>query len=218
MTQVTKGPPQHTKGRREASRITSANPESPLPPVTKSAEQLERKRVQFREHLKATREGRVTAFESLINAVQNSLTVAEFREALKPRYYGDYRYKPVEGAPPAGSAPPPATQQPQGTTSQLKEVEEVATYQVELEEEEIVEGTNLQAHANQKEEGVEGAASRKEEGATYLRGPILRPLEGVKPRKTAAELLKKFATTVAVEGVGKKEKEEKGEEEDKDER
>lgn len=32
----------------------------------------------------------------------NDLTVAQPREALKPRgYYGDYRYKPMEGAPKA---------------------------------------------------------------------------------------------------------------------
>jgi hypothetical protein len=30
------------------------------------------------------------------------LTIGELREALKPKYYGDIRYKPVEGAPPEG--------------------------------------------------------------------------------------------------------------------
>jgi hypothetical protein len=30
------------------------------------------------------------------------LTIGELREALKPKYYGDIRYKPVEGATPEG--------------------------------------------------------------------------------------------------------------------
>ena len=73
----------------------------------------------------------------------------------------------MEGAPPAGSAPTPAIQQP-----------EVATIQPEH---------------------VVG-------GATYLRGPIDRPLEGVKKKLSTAELL-------LSRGEKQKEKKEDGEEE-----
>jgi hypothetical protein len=71
----------------------------------------------------------------------NDFTVAQLREALKPRgYYGDYRYKPMEGALSAESAPQEpaphreapqqperaiqqpegATRQPEGATQQLE--------------------------------------------------------------------------------------------------
>ena len=64
----------------------------------------------------------------------NDLTVAQLRKALKPRgYYGDYRYKPMEGVLSAESAPQEpaphreapqqperAIQQPEGATQQLE--------------------------------------------------------------------------------------------------
>ena len=83
-----------------------------LPPVTKSPKQLERERIEFAQLRKDWKERKVSAFESLIRATEKHLTLAQLREALKPKYYGDIRYKPVEGAPPAGSAPTPAIQQP----------------------------------------------------------------------------------------------------------
>jgi hypothetical protein len=143
------------------------------------------------------REGRISPFESLINEVQNVLTVAELRGAIKTRYHDDYRYKPVEGAPPVGSAPPPvgsapppAAQQQQGATCHFEKV-----------------ATNEENSKN-KEEVVEGATSHREEevqeGGTYLRGPITRPLDGVKTRQTVAESLEKFRTTA----VEKEEEEE----------
>ena len=74
------------EGRGEANLRPPVDPELLLPPVNKTAEQLEEERIQFREHLKTCRKGRITSFESLINAVQNSLMVTELRAALKPRY------------------------------------------------------------------------------------------------------------------------------------
>jgi hypothetical protein len=62
-------------------------------------------------------------FNSTVRAAENVLTLAQIREALKPKYYGDIRYNPVEGAPLEGSAPPPAIQQPEGATSQPEKVE-----------------------------------------------------------------------------------------------
>ena len=73
-----------------------------LPPVTKSADQLERERIEFRQQLKEGREGKISALGSFVRVAQNVLTIGELREALKPKYYGDIRYKPVEGAPPGG--------------------------------------------------------------------------------------------------------------------
>jgi hypothetical protein len=78
-----------------------------LPPVTKSPEQLEREKIEFAQQRKDAREGKISSFESLLRATEKVLTLAQLREALKPKYYGDIRYKPVEGAPPAGSAPLP---------------------------------------------------------------------------------------------------------------
>ena len=138
------------EGRKEANQRPPVDPYLLLPPVTKSPEQLERERIEFAQLRKDWKEGKVSAFESLIRATEKHLTLAQLREALKPKYYGDIRYKPVEGAPPAGSAPTPAIQQP-----------EIAT----LQPEHVVRG------------------------ATYLRGPIDRPLEGVKKKLSTAELL-----------------------------
>ena len=100
------------EGRREANQRPPVDPYLLLPPVTKSPEQLERERIEFAQLRKDWKEGKVSAFESLIRATEKHLTLAQLREALKPKYYGDIRYKPVEGAPPAGSAPTPAIQQP----------------------------------------------------------------------------------------------------------
>jgi hypothetical protein len=158
--------------------MESPSPGKFVPPVTKSAEQIERERVEFAQQRKDAREGKISSFESLIRATQNVLTIAQLKEALKPKYYGDIRYKPVEGAPPGGSAQPPAIQQPEGATSLPEKIEEVATIQ------------------------PENAVG----GATYLRGQIDRPLEGVKKKLSAAELLGRFGT-IKVE-----EKEEKQEE------
>jgi hypothetical protein len=58
-----------------------------------------------------------------IGATEKVLTIAQLKEALKPKYYADIRYKSVEGAPPAGSAPSP----PEGATSLLEKIEEGAT-------------------------------------------------------------------------------------------
>jgi hypothetical protein len=186
------------EGRREANLRPPVDPELLLPPVQKTAEEIEEGKRQLREHLKATKEGRITPFESLIQAVQNSLTVGQLREALKPRYYGDYRYKPVEGAPPAGSAPSPAAQQLKGATSQQKSNSEVkiiegATYHPET------EGATHRADSNPEREVVEGATSREEkesfaqEGATYLMEPITLPIEGVKRKQTAVQLVERSA-------------------------
>ena len=57
-----------------------------------------------------------------IGATEKVLTIAQLKEALKPKYYADIRYKSAEGAPPAGSAPSP----PEGATSLLEKIEEGA--------------------------------------------------------------------------------------------
>jgi hypothetical protein len=149
-----------------------------LPPVTKSPEQLEREKIEFAQLRKDSREGKVSALESLVRAEEKHLTLAQLREALKPKYYGDIRYKRVEGVPPAGSTPPPATQQPEGATSPPEKIEEGATIQ------------------------PESAVG----GATYLRGQIDRPLEGVKKKLSAAERLSRW------ERIEEEKQEEKGEE------
>ncbi len=174
------------EGRREANQRPPVDPYLLLPPVTKSPEQLEREKIEFAQLQKDAREGKVSAFESLIRATEKVLTIAQLKEALKPKYYGDIRYKPVEGAPPAGSAPPP----PEGATSPPEKIEEDATIQ------------------------PENAVG----GATYLRGPIDRPLEGVKKKLSAAELLGRFAT-IEVEEKGEKveeKQEKKGEEKEEE--
>ena len=163
------------EGRREASQRPPIDPYLPLPPVTKSAEQIWRERTEFAQQRKDAREGKISAFESLIRANENVLTIAQLKEALKPKYYGDIRYKPVEGAPPGGSAPPPATQQPEGATSLPEKIEEGATIQ----------------------------PGNAVGGATYLRGSIDRPLEGVKKKLSAAKLSSRCAT-LEVEEKGEK--------------
>ena len=117
------------EGRKEANQRPPVDPYLLLPPVTKSPEQLEREKIEFAQLRKDSREGKVSAFESLIRAKEKVLTLAQLREALKPKYYGNIRYKPVEGTPPAGSAPPPAIQQPEGATKSPEKIEEGATIQ-----------------------------------------------------------------------------------------
>jgi hypothetical protein len=169
-----------------------------LPPVTKSPEQLEREKIEFAQLRKDSREGKVSALESLVRAEEKHLTLAQLREALKPKYYGDIRYKRVEGVPPAGSTPPPATQQPEGATSPPEKIEEGATNLLLK----IEEGATIQP---------ESAVG----GATYLRGQIDRPIEGVKKKLPAAERLsrwEKIEVEEKQEEKGEEKQEEKGEE------
>jgi hypothetical protein len=174
------------EGRMEANQRPPVDPYLLLPPVTKSPEQLEREKIEFAQLRKDSREGKVSAFESLIRATEKHLTLAQLREALKPKYYGDIRYKPVEGAPPAGSAPPPPTQHPEGATNSPERNEEGATIQ----------------------------PGNAVGGATYLRGPIDRPLEGVKKKLSTAELLSRGKN---LEGEGKQEEKSEEKQEEKGE-
>jgi hypothetical protein len=79
---------------------------------------LERERSEFRQKLREGREGKTSALKSFFRVAQNVLTIRKLREALKLKYYGDIRYKPVEGAPPEGSAPPPANKKRSPPTGQ----------------------------------------------------------------------------------------------------
>ena len=69
----------------DASRRPPVDPELLLPPINKTAEQIEKERIQFREELKASREGKRTALESFVRAAQNVLTISQLTDRVRHR-------------------------------------------------------------------------------------------------------------------------------------